>query len=88
MLLLHRRMNELFKQRRNSLGNREMMRLREEGFEIVRYKVRNLMRMLNLKVTQRIVYKVTTKRKHIDDVADNLLNQNFNPVAPNQMWVR
>ncbi|WP_299144594.1 DDE-type integrase/transposase/recombinase, partial [uncultured Vibrio sp.] len=28
----------------------------------------------------------TTKRKHSDTVADNLLNQNFNPVAPNQVW--
>ena len=35
---------------------------------------------------QRITYKVTTKRKHSDAVADNLLNQNFNPVAKNQVW--
>jgi len=37
-------------------------------------------------VTQRVAYKVTTKRKHSDAVADNLLNQNFNPVAPNEIW--
>ena len=41
---------------------------------------------LGLKVTQRIAYKIITKRKHGDDVADNLLNHNFNPVAPNQVW--
>ena len=41
---------------------------------------------LNLVVTQRIAYKVTTKRKHSDAVADNLLNQNFNPMAPNKVW--
>lgn len=29
---------------------------------------------------------MTTKRKHSDAVADNLLNQNFNPVEPNQVW--
>lgn len=87
ILHLHRRMKVLFEQSRESLGNREMMKkLREEGIEIGRYKVRNLMKKLNLKVTQRIAYKVTTKRKHSDDVADNLLNQNFNPVAPNQVW--
>jgi len=86
-LHLHRRMKALFEQSRNSLGSREMMKkLREEGFQIGRYKVRNLMKKLNLKVTQRIAYKVTTKRNHRDDVADNLLNQNFNPVAPNQVW--
>ena len=29
---------------------------------------------------------MTTKRKHSDAVADNQLNQNFNPVAPNEVW--
>ena len=87
VLHLYRRMKALFKQSRDSLGSREMMKkLREEGFTIGRYRVRNLMKKLNLKVTQRIAYKVTTKRNHGDDVADNLLNQNFDPVAPNQVW--
>lgn len=80
-------MKALFKQSRNSLGSREMMKkLREEGIEIGRYKVRNLMKKLDLTVTQRIAYKVTTKRKQGDQVAVNLLNQNFNPVAPNEVW--
>ena len=42
--------------------------------------MRTVMRKLKLKVKQRIAYKVTTKRKHSDQVADNLLNQNFNPI--------
>lgn len=41
------------------------------------------MAKLNLVVKQRVSYKVTTKRNH---AADNLLNQTFNPVAPNQIW--
>jgi putative transposase len=87
VLHLHRRMKALFKQSRDSLGSREMMKkLREEGMPIGRHKVRSLMKKLGLKVTQRIAYKVTTKRKHSDEVADNLLNQNFNPVALNQVW--
>jgi putative transposase len=45
------------------------------------------MAKLNLVVKQRVGYKVTTKRKHSDAVADNLLNQNFNPVVPNQIRV-
>ena len=44
------------------------------------------MNQLGLYVTQRVAYKVTTKRKHNDAVADNLLNQNFNPEAANQVW--
>ncbi|EXJ11260.1 Integrase core domain protein [Nitrincola nitratireducens] len=75
-LTLRRRMKELFKRSRSSLGSREMMKkLREEGFEIGRYRVR-----------QRVAYKVTTKRNFSDSVADNLLNQNFNPTGPNQVW--
>ncbi len=86
-LNLYRRVKWLFKQSRQSLGNREMTKkLREEGFSVGRYKVRTVMNRLSLKVTQRVAYKVTTKRKHSDAVADNLLNQNFNPVAPNQVW--
>ena len=86
-LYLHRRMKGLFKQSRQSLGSREMMKkLREEGIDIGRYKVRTLMVKLGLKVTQRMAYKVTTKRNDSDSVAVNLLNQNFNPVGPNQIW--
>lgn len=61
-------------------------RLRQKGFVIGRFRVRRLMKQLGLKVTQRLAYKVTTKRKHSHTVADNLLNQNFNPVGPNQVW--
>jgi len=86
-LRLYRRIKALFADSRNSLGSREMMKkLRKEGFDIGRYKVRKLMKKLGLKVTQRVAYKVTTKRKHSDSVSDNLLNQNFNPVGPNQVW--
>lgn len=86
-LNLYRRIKTLFKESRGSLGNREMVKkLRKEGFEVGRYKVRSIMKSLGLKTEQRQAYKVTTKRKHGDMVADNLLNQNFNPIAPNQVW--
>ena len=86
-LVLYRRMKALFKASRNSLGSRELMKkLREEGFVIGRYKVRKLMKKMGLKVTQRIAYKVTTKRNYQDQVAGNLLNQNFNPMGPNHVW--
>ena len=63
LLRLYRRMKRLFEQSRNSLGSREMTKnLREEGFQIGRYRVRKLMRKLGLVVTQRVAYKVTTKQ--------------------------
>ncbi|MFY3772494.1 DDE-type integrase/transposase/recombinase, partial [Providencia manganoxydans] len=58
----------------------------KEGFSVSAYGVQKLMAQLGLIVTQRVAYKVTTKRKHSDAVADNLLNQNFNPHAPNEVW--
>lgn len=86
-LHLHRRAKTIFKQSRHSLGYRELRkRLCKEGFNVSEYGVQKLMNKLGLVVNQRIAYKVTTKRKHSDAVADNLLNQNFNPVALNQVW--
>jgi len=86
-LHLYRRLKALFKESRNSLGSRELSRkLREEGFHIGRYRTRTLMRRLNLRVQQRVAYKVTTKRKHSDAVADDLLNRNFNPVDKDEVW--
>lgn len=86
-LHLYRRAKVVFKASRNSLGYRELRkRLCNEGFKISDYGTKKLMAKLGLVVTQRVAYKVTTKRKHSDAVADNLLNQNFNPVAANQVW--
>ena len=86
-LQLYRRMKALFAASRNSLGSRELMKkLREEGIDISRERTRKLMKKLKLKVSQRVAYKVTTKRKHSDSVSDDLLNQNFNPVAMNEVW--
>src|SRR5690554_3581475 len=76
-LKMRRRMKKLFELSRESLGNREMMnKLRGEGYKIGRYRVRKLMKQMELVVRQRVAYKVTTKRKHTDTVANNLLNQN------------
>ena len=86
-LALYRKAKWLFEQSRCSLGSRELMkRLCEEGFEISRYLTRKLMKKLGLYVTQRLAYKVTTKRKHSHAVANDLLNRNFNPTGINQVW--
>jgi putative transposase len=58
-------------------------RLCNESFKVSDYGVQKLMAKLGLVVTQRVAYKATTKRKHSDALADNLLNMNFNPVGPN-----
>ena len=44
------------------------------------------MRALNLRVKQKCKYKVTTDSKHQLPVAENVLNRQFLPAAPNQAW--
>jgi putative transposase len=86
-LRLHRRAKKLFEDSREHLGYRELMKkLRKEGFQVGRCRVPRPMKTLGLAVTQRLAYKVTTKRKHFDAVTPNLLNQNFNPVGINEIW--
>ena len=86
-LQLYRRAKALFESSRNSLGSRTLSKkLCEKGLQVGRYRTRTIMRKLGLKVRQRVAYKVTTKRKHSDRVADNLLNQNFNPLSEDEVW--
>ena len=86
-LALRRRMKALFKASRDSLGSRTLAKnLRKEGFKIGRDKTRRLMKVLNLRVKQKCKYKVTTDSKHHFPVAENVLNRQFSPQAPNQAW--
>ena len=86
-LALRRRMKELFRASRDSLGSRTMMKnLREEDFVIGRDRTRRLMKALNLKVKQKRKYKATTDSKHNLPVAENVLNRQFAPQEPNQAW--
>jgi putative transposase len=86
-LNLHRREKAIFEDNQDSLGIRELgKKRRKEDFDVSRHRVIGLMKRLGLVIKQRIAYNVTTKRKHSDAVADNLLNMNFNPLGPNQVW--
>lgn len=86
-LRLYRLTRKLFNDSRASLGSRQLAKqLRKEGFNVGRYKVIRLMKKLNLRVKQRVSYKITTKRKHSDAVADNVLQQQFNPPCANMAW--
>lgn len=66
-LHLYRRAKAIFERSRNSLGYRELRkRLCKEGFSVSDYGVQKLIPTLGLAVTQRVAYKLTTKRKHND----------------------
>ncbi|MDE9545619.1 IS3 family transposase, partial [Xenorhabdus bovienii] len=83
---LHRKATALFKESRESLGYRMLAKkLRKEGFTISDYRTRKLMNQLGLSVRQRQRYRAPRKGKAIS-TACNLLNRNFNPLAPNEVW--
>lgn len=82
------RLKALFAASRQGAGSRTLVkRLREEGISITRWRVIKLMRKEGLVCRQRHAYKVTTKPRPGAEIAPNLLNQNFNPLSPNQVWV-
>ena len=60
--------------------------LRSEGFTVGRERVRDLMKVLDLKVKQKRKYQVTTDSRHDYPIADNVLDRAFSPAAPNQVW--
>jgi putative transposase len=44
------------------------------------------MRKLSVKCTQRLSYKSTTNSNHNNRISPNVLDQQFNPDKPNQVW--
>ena len=63
-----------------------MKALRAEGFQIGRYRVRNLMKNLGLIVKQKRRFQNTTDSEHDLKVCDNLLDRKFAVETPNQVW--
>jgi len=76
-----------FTQSRESMGSRRMMKqLCKEGFQVGRYRVCRLMKKLGLVVKRKRRFVLTTDSKHSYPIAPNILDRQFNPVQPNQVW--
>lgn len=72
---------------KGAYGSPRMMReLRARGFPAGKERVERLMRENGIHARHKRRYKVTTDSKHGLAVADNLLDRNFTPTAPNQVW--
>lgn len=81
-------LKEKFSASRESAGSRTLVKkLCEEGVTVSRWRVRKIMREEGLVCRQRRAWKVTTKLKKGAEFSPNLLNQNFNPPGPDQIWV-
>lgn len=76
-----------FEANQRCYGSRRIVdELHAQRLTIGRYKVRRLMREAGLKPVWKKKFVHTTDSKHDLPVADNLLNRQFNPPQPNQVW--
>ena len=72
---------------KGAYGSPRMMReLRVRGFSAGKDRVERLMRENGIYARHKRRYKVTTDSTHGLPVANNLLDRNFTPTAPNQVW--
>lgn len=71
----------------DSYGSRRMKKaLNLLSFPVNRDKARKLMKEAGVQVKHKKKYKVTTDSKHKQPVFDNLLNRDFSPTQPDQVY--
>ena len=72
---------------KGAYGSPRMVReLRARGFSVSKARVERLMREHGLRGRHKRRYKATTDSKHSLPVAENLLQRDFTPSGPNQVW--
>ena len=72
---------------KGAYGSPRMVReFRLRGFPASKERVERLMRENGIKAKHKRRFKVTTDSKHNLPIAPNLLDRNFTPDAPNQVW--
>jgi len=72
---------------KSSYGSpRMVLELRGRGFSAGKERVERLMRVNGIQARHKRRYNATTDSKHGLPVADNLLDRNYTPEAPNQVW--
>jgi transposase InsO family protein len=72
---------------KGAYGSPRMVReLRARGFSAGKERVERLMRENGIHARHKRRYKVTTDSRHGLPVAENRLERNFTPAAPNQVW--
>lgn len=61
--------------------------LAEHGIQVGVHRIRRIRKKLGIRCIQNKKFKATTNSDHNLPVAENLLGQNFDATAPNQVWV-
>ncbi len=84
MLVLIRAIHAEFK---GAYGSPRMTEeIRGRGFPASKERVERLMKENNIRARHKRRFKATTDSKHSLPIAPNLLDRNFTPSAPNQVW--
>ena len=72
---------------KGAYGSPRMVReIRARGFPASKQRVERLMRENGIRARHKRRYKATTDSKHGLPVAPNVLDRDFAPAAPNQVW--
>ena len=72
---------------KGAYGSPRMAReIRDRGYPAGKDRVERLMKAHHIRARHKRRFKATTDSKHSLPVAPNLLNRNFTPSAPNQVW--
>lgn len=72
---------------KSAYGSPRMVReLRDRGFPASKERVERLMRENGIRARHKRRFKATTDSKHALPVAPNLLDRDFAPAKPNQVW--
>jgi len=81
------KVRQIHSETRGSYGSRRMSsQLREDGYDVGRYRARSLMKKAGVSVKRRKKFKRTTDSNHKLPVAPNLLNRQFEVERPNTVW--
>jgi putative transposase len=81
------KVRQIHSETRGSYGSRRMSgQLREDGYDIGRYRARSLMKKADVSVKNRKRFKRTTDSNHKLPVAPNLLDRRFEVERPNAVW--
>jgi len=84
---LEARTIELFEKNKKTYGSRRLSdAFKKEGIQVGRHKAGRLMSQLGLQVRYPKRFKVTTDGNHNDTISPNILNREFDVVAPNTVW--
>jgi putative transposase len=81
------KVHQIHSDTRGSYGSRRMSRrLRDDGYDVGRYRARSLMKKAHVSVKRRKKFKITTDSNHRLPVAPNLLNRQFEVERPDRVW--